>query len=117
MSKILEDLEAYGVDLAETMDRFVDDEELYLSCLETLREEPGFEDLKKGLDTKNVEMAFDAAHTLKGVVGNLGLTPLYNAICPVVESLRSGVIDGLDDGYSEIMAQKAKVDKILEGLG
>ncbi len=33
--------------------------------------------------------AFEAAHTLKGVAGNLGLTPLYEAVCAIVEPLRS----------------------------
>ena len=34
--------------------------------------------------------AFEAAHTLKGVTGNMGLTPLYDAVCTIVEPLRTG---------------------------
>ena len=34
--------------------------------------------------------AFEAAHTLKGVTGNMGLTPLYAALCTLVEPLRTG---------------------------
>ena len=39
--------------------------------------------------------AFEAAHTLKGVTGNMGLTPLYDAVCTIVEPLRTGRTGGL----------------------
>ena len=38
----------------------------------------------------DLDGAFQAAHTLKGVSGNLGLTPLYEAVCDIVEPLRHG---------------------------
>ena len=116
MSKLLDDLQAYGVDLAETMDRFVDDEELYVSCLEEFRTEPSFDHLRSALDNGDMEAAFDAAHTLKGVTGNLGFTPLFNAVCPMVETLRSGANEGLEEKYNAIMAEKARVDAILEEI-
>ena len=38
----------------------------------------------------DLDGAFQAAHTLKGVSGNLGLTPLYEVVCDIVEPLRHG---------------------------
>ena len=34
--------------------------------------------------------AFEAAHALKGALGNLSLTPLYTTICELTELLRQG---------------------------
>ena len=105
------------MDLAVTLDRFIDDEELYVSCLETFQAETGFADLRNALDKQDYTAAFDAAHTLKGVTGNLGLTPLFNVVCSMVETLRSGENEDLEGKYSRIMAEKEKVDKILtEGI-
>ncbi len=116
MNKVLEKLEAYGVDLTETLDRFVEDEELYLSCLESFKEEEAFSQLRSCLDEGDYEFAFDAAHTLKGVSGNLGLTPLFEVVCEMVETLRNRTNEDLEGKYARIMEQKAKIDKILEDL-
>ena len=35
----------------------------------------------KFLHLVDLDGAFEAAHTLKGVAGNLGLTPLYRSVC------------------------------------
>ena len=113
MSRLLDELEAYGVDLAVTLDRFIDDEELYVSCLETFQAETGFGDLRNALDAGDYAAAFDAAHTLKGVTGNLGLTPLFEVVCGMVETLRSGENEDLEGRYAAIMAEKEKVDRIL----
>ena len=36
--------------------------------------------LGTSIEAKNVEKAFDAAHSLKGTLGNMGLTPMYEII-------------------------------------
>ena len=66
-------LSAYGVDLNEVMERFVNDEELYYECLNTFIDDPSFDGLHNALLEKEYEAAFHHAHTLKGVAGNLGL--------------------------------------------
>ncbi|MBQ9438632.1 MAG: Hpt domain-containing protein [Lachnospiraceae bacterium] len=116
MDNLREELEAYGVDMAVTLDRFVDDWDLYVSCLEAFKEETSFADLRAALDKENYTEAFDAAHTLKGVSGNLGMTPLYEVTCSMVETLRSGENEDLEGKYAAIMAQKEAIDKILEGI-
>jgi HPt (histidine-containing phosphotransfer) domain-containing protein len=40
------------------------------------------------LDSGNLKEAFEAAHSLKGVTGNLSLTPLYEKLNSITEFLR-----------------------------
>lgn len=49
--------------------------------------------LKTSLAEKNVEEAFRAAHTLKGLAQNLGFTQLYLKAAPLTEILRSGCLE------------------------
>ncbi|MEG0894395.1 MAG: Hpt domain-containing protein, partial [Oscillospiraceae bacterium] len=66
----------YGVPFTEVMERFVNDEELYCSCFQSFLEDSSFVALSTAIQLKDYNMAFEYAHTLKGVAGNLGLTPL-----------------------------------------
>ncbi|MDD3204126.1 MAG: Hpt domain-containing protein [Lachnospiraceae bacterium] len=113
MSQLLTALKEYGADVEKTMERFLDDEELYSDCLVSFMEDPGFENLKTALDTANYNQAFDEAHSLKGVSANLGLNPLFDKICLLVETLRSHENEDLEGKYAAILAEKEKVRQIL----
>lgn len=52
-----------------------------------------FAALKDALSRASVEEAFRAAHTLKGVAQNLGLTALGESASAVTEILRAGSLD------------------------
>ena len=80
--------EVYGADYNSTMARFMGKEAMYLKFLDMLFKDDNLEKLGTALEQQDYEAAFAAAHTLKGVVGNMGLTPLFNAVCAIVESLR-----------------------------
>ncbi|NCB93489.1 MAG: Hpt domain-containing protein [Clostridia bacterium] len=97
------------------MERFVDDEEFYSDCLQSFMEEdPSFEGLGTALKEGKYSEAFDYAHTLKGVAGNLGLTPLFNAICGIVEPLRSKDFSDLDALYAAVLSEKDVLRKIMD---
>lgn len=82
-------LEAYGVDYQPTMERFMRNEKLYLKFLDMLFQDKNLQKLGEALETNNLSISFEAAHTLKGVTANMGLTPLYSAICEIIEPLRA----------------------------
>ncbi|MFA6947924.1 MAG: Hpt domain-containing protein [Eubacteriales bacterium] len=94
MSKIIDALLSWGCDIDGAMERFMDDEELYLSCLSIVCDDDAFAELESALRAHDIPAAFDAAHTLKGVLGNMGLTPMYDAVVEIVEPLRAGNDDG-----------------------
>ncbi len=113
MDNIILGLRDYGADVDGAIERFVDDKEFYVSSVKEYLDDPGFDTLKNALHSNDIKAAFEAAHTLKGVVGNLGLTPLYNAVCDIVEPLRVGTCAGLDPKLSNIMAEREKIRGIF----
>ena len=82
--------EIYGGDYPATMGRFMGNEAMYLRLLDMLFRDESLRQLGAALETGDIKSAFEAAHTLKGAVGNMGLTPLYQAVCAIVEPLRAG---------------------------
>lgn len=112
-NEILNALEAWGVNLEETLSRFIDDSELYIECLYTFADDNNFVDLGVALQNADYQRAFDCAHTLKGVAGNLGLTPLFNVLSDLVEPLRANIYDNLLKLYENVMAIQEQVKGIL----
>lgn len=82
--------QAYGADYDATMERFMGNEALYLRLLGMLFQDDNLNKLGAALEAGDLTGAFEAAHTLKGVAGNMGLSPLYEAVCAIVEPLRAG---------------------------
>lgn len=91
-SPILKSLREWGCDITGAMERFADNEEFYLSYLPMVAREQAFEQLHTALQTNDTTRAFECAHLLKGLIGNMGLTPMYDECCAVVETLRRGKI-------------------------
>ena len=83
-----ERFDAYGADYTATMERFMGNETMYLRFLDMLFEDKSLQKLGDALKAGDLTEAFAAAHTLKGVAGNMGLAPLYQTICEIVEPLR-----------------------------
>lgn len=102
---LMDRLEEYGADTKSAMARFLDDEELYVSCFASFLDDEAFSQLDDALGCGDYEQAFEAAHTLKGVAGNMGLTPLYHAICDIVESLRMKEVSNIAELHAVISDQ------------
>ena len=90
MGRFEEAFGAYGGDYKITMERFMGNEALYIRLLGMLFQDENLDLLGRALDSGDLSGAFSAAHTLKGVAANLGLTPLYKAVGAMVEPLRTG---------------------------
>ena len=96
---IMDILRTQGADIEEIMERFLGDEEFYIDCFKEFMLDDHFEALGKALEDQNYDQAFDCAHALKGVAGNLGLLPLYQAVGDIVSSLRTKRFDDLEPLY------------------
>ena len=68
-------------------------------------DDTSYANLKEALATGNVEEAFRAAHTLKGVCLNLGFDNLYKASSAITEILRAGELAGAKEVFEEVEKQ------------
>ena len=114
MTKILEELKNWGCDVDGAMERFMGDEELYMSCLKTVVNDKAYEALHDGLLEGDLQGAFDNAHTLKGVLANMGLTPMFDIVVRIVEPLRAGNMENLMPVYEELVAANERLRGMVE---
>lgn len=106
-------LTEWGADTREAVERFVGDEELYYECLVAMANDENVELLARALAANDLSLAFRAAHTLKGVSANLGLTPLTVSLTRLTELLRVGSAEGVPEAYAPISPQIARLRQIL----
>ncbi|WP_301897149.1 Hpt domain-containing protein [uncultured Holdemanella sp.] len=77
------------------------------------REDTSFQELETALNEKQVDLAFRAAHTLKGVCMNLGFDHLYKPSFEITESLRAS---NLDLALQQFDAVKEQYSKTIAAL-
>ena len=105
-------LNDFGADTAEGLSRCYNNETLYLRLVKMIPAEANFDKLKEALDAGNLDAAFEAAHALKGVLGNLSLTPMYDKCSEITELLRSRT----DMDYTELMTSLLEQKAVLSAL-
>ena len=105
-------LRQYGANVDEGMERCMKNEALYLKLVATIPKEVKFNELKEGLDTGDLEAAFLAAHALKGVTGNLSLTPLFDPLSKITELLRAREAVDYTELLNEILNKKSQLEAL-----
>ena len=108
----LEKLKDFGVDPQEGLKRCLDDESFYLMLVGMVPADAGFGKLKEALENQDLDAAFEAAHALKGVLGNLSLNTIYDPVSEMTELLRSRT----EMDYSEMLADILAKRDTLESL-
>lgn len=109
-------LETLGMDLNQTLARFVGNESLLFRFLNRFPDDPTFAKLQQAVDAGDSEDAFHQAHTLKGVVGNLGIGKLFDRIDPVVEDLRAGRMEEARAAFPEVQALYDEAVTIIRSI-
>ena len=67
----IDKLNDFGADTAEGLARCYGNEALYLRLIGMVVKEDNFDKLKDAIEKNDLDGAFEAAHALKGVLGNL----------------------------------------------
>ncbi|MBR3147273.1 MAG: Hpt domain-containing protein [Eubacterium sp.] len=97
----IEALNELGANTKEGMERCLNNEEFYLRLVKMAVMDDGFEKLKDAVEAKDLDEAFERAHALKGVIGNVSLTNIFIPIQEITEELRAR----LDINYTEILGR------------
>ena len=102
----LEKLRAWGADVDDAMPRCLNNEAFYLRLVGKAVEEPAFDRLREALEAGDLDKAFEQAHALKGVTGNLALTPIDKPVREITEFLRSRTDMDYGPLLAEILSQR-----------
>ncbi len=86
-------LEDVGIDLDSVLERFMGNEGLLERFLKKFPEDKSYQKLVEAVESRDVEAAFEAAHTLKGVSANLALENLHEVVDKQTELLRNKDMD------------------------
>ena len=84
----LENLKAFGADTDTGLSRCMNNAGFYLRLVNMELNDQNFSRLQDALAAGNTKDAFEAAHALKGALGNLSLTPIYTPVAQLTELLR-----------------------------
>ena len=111
----IETLRAYGANVNEGLARCLNNEAFYLRLVRMGAMDKNFDRLNEALDAGDRQAAFEAAHALKGAIGNLALTPILEPVSALTELLRHEN-DGDPTPYrDQINAQKAALNALIDG--
>ena len=105
----IEELRENGADVITGLSRCVGKEDLYLKLVNMGLGDTKFEELGTVLKSNDLEQAFKICHALKGVIGNLAITPLYEALSDMTEKLRNKETADYSAMYSDILAIRTKL--------
>ena len=108
----LDALREFGANVDEGMGRCLNNEQFYFRLIGMALEDPGFGRLEEAVGSGDMHAAFEAAHALKGVLGNLALTPLYTPASEMTELLRAGTATDYEPYLQMIRAQREKLKAI-----
>ena len=109
---IKECYEAMGADYDDILSR-LRNTTLITKLVKKFVEDDNYKVLEKALKEKDVDAAFRAAHTLKGVCLNLGFTQLTKDTVAITEILRAGSLEGTQELFEKI---KPIYEKTIETI-
>ena len=104
------ELKACGIDYEDTLHRFMNKQDMMIRFLKKFPEDTSYLQIIENIDKRDYGTAFRCAHTLKGVVANLGITSLYGHVSEITELLRGKEEYGVDQQRlaEELMLLKEK---------
>ena len=109
----LDALQNWGADIAAGMNRCMNNEVFYLRMISKAMEDPSYEALKLAVESGDLSRGFEIAHALKGVTGNLALTPLDISIREITELLRNRTETDYAPLLEEIITRKNELAELL----
>ena len=108
----IDDLKAFGANTDEGLTRCFGNEGLFLKLVGTVPGDVNFDRLKDAAAVEDSGAMFEAAHALKGALGNLSLTPMYDIVSDICEAARDGSAVS-PERIDELFDLRAKLEAIV----
>lgn len=107
---LTEELKKLGVDVDEGLNRVMGDLPLYEMMLgmfvDAVRDNPVS---SEDFDREDLDSLIKRVHTLKGVTGNLSMTPLFTGYQEMLGLLRSGCAKEAREAFERIMPVQTQI--------
>ncbi len=104
-----------GADYSDVLKR-LPSENLIARLVVKYLDDPTYQELMEAVQNQDVDAAFRAAHTLKGVCQNLGFSNMFQPVFDVTEIFRSGTMDGSAPLLEEITREYDKVTEAIRAF-
>ena len=108
----IDSLRAYGANVDDGMTRCMNNEAFYFCLIGMALKDSRFDTLGEKIAGGDLQAAFEEAHALKGVLGNLALTPIYNPVSEMTELLRARQNVDYSPYLTEMKKQKTLLDEL-----
>ena len=114
-AELKKELIDWGVDWEEIKERLVGNEDLVEKFIFKFQKDPSMDRLQSGLESGDLEEAFQGAHALKGVASNLALegNGFLGDVLEITEILRSRTLGNAREVYDRI---KPRYDELISIL-
>lgn len=105
----MEKLRMFGADTDDGLKRCMNNETFYLMLVNKAMQDDSYDRLKQAVDAGDLERGFEIAHALKGVTGNLSLTPIRKPVTEITELLRNRADTDYSPYLDEILARRSEL--------
>ena len=109
-----EKLQAAGINVEEGIHRMGGQESLYERFLNSFLDNPYYQKMLDAMECKDVEAAFQSAHALKGMAGNMSMTELFEAMVPLVEEFRAKSMVRALELYEPVRIAYEKIEIVMK---
>lgn len=105
-----------GVDVNSVLERFMGNETLLERFLKKFPQDESYQKLCSAMAARDLDAAITASHTLKGVCGNLSITPLFDLLNNQVAALRSNDWQSAEEMMPQISKAYTAVSDAISQL-
>lgn len=102
------------IDVESAKERFLGNYQLFSKFLYQFPDKTLFSDLENAYKSGDAKSAFEYAHTLKGVAGNLSLKLFCSFLFDIVETLRAGNLPDEEEWNKLTSAYNKTIEYILK---
>ncbi len=113
-NNLLTALREIGVDVDGTISRFMNNSEIYIKFLARFPDEDRITPINEAVAAKDYEKLLAAAHKLKGVSANLGMTELSGKAAEIVTKLRNEIYEGFEADAAEVERLSEQICSIIK---
>ena len=106
-------LREWGANVDEALVRCLNNESFYLMLVNKAMKDNPVGQLKEAVEAGDLDKGFEIAHSLKGVMANLALTPICKPVNEITELLRARTVTDYSPLLEEITARSRELAEMM----